>query len=102
MRLAVAVFEHSPEGLLVADARGRITKKNSAYRKIVGLPDGQIMGKPLNDMLFMGATASTSVLDPLKDGNQAQREQWAKNPAGHRFATGITVSVVRNDEGLIQ
>lgn len=102
LRLSNVVFEHSPEGLIVADAQGRVTKVNPAYRRIVGLGDGEIVGKNMNDILFMGATASQSILEALNGDNEAQWEQWAKNRSGKRYAARVTVSVVRDDEGAIQ
>lgn len=72
LRLSNVVFEHSPEGLIVADAKGRVTKVNPSYRRIVSLEDGEIIGKNMNDILFMGAAASQSILETLNGDNEAQ------------------------------
>jgi len=102
LRLSNVVFEHSPEGLIVADANGRVTKVNSAYRRIVGLADGEIIGQNMNDILFAGATAPQSILETLNGDNTAQWEQWAKSRAGKRYAARVTVSVVRDEDGTVQ
>ncbi len=102
LRLAAAVFDHSPEGLIIADAKGHVTKVNPAYRRITGIDHGDIVGKSLSDVLFTGATVSPSILETLKEGTEALWEHWAKNKAGKRYAARISVSVVRDNHGSTQ
>jgi len=100
--LSAAVFEHSPEGLLIADSKGRVTKVNPAFRRITGFEPVDVVGKPMNDILFAESKVPHTVLDPLRTMTQTEWEQWSKNKAGKRYATRINVSVVRDNEGLVQ
>ena len=102
MRLAGVVFDHSPEGIIVADAKGRVTKVNPAYRRIAGNEHGTLIGRQLSELLFVDTKSSTSVLDMLQGSDQTQWEQWCKGMTGRRYAARISVSVVRDHTGSIQ
>jgi len=100
--LSAAVFEHSPEGLLIADAKGRVTKINPALRRITGFEPGDVVGKPMSDALLADSKVSPTVLDPLRTMTQTEWEQWSKNKNGKRYAARISVSVIRDEEGEVQ
>ena len=100
--LSAAVFEHSPEGLLIADAKGRVTKINPAFRRITGFEPGDVVGKPMSDALLADSKVSPTVLDPLRTMTQTEWEQWSKNKNGKRYAARISVSVIRDEEGEVQ
>jgi diguanylate cyclase (GGDEF)-like protein/PAS domain S-box-containing protein len=102
LRLAAAVFDHNPEGLIVADARGRVTKINPAYRRIVGAEQSEVIGRQMSEVLFVGANASSSVLDALDGKDHTQWEQWCTTRSGRRYAARISVSVVRDESGNVQ
>lgn len=102
MLLSAAVFEHSLEGLLIADSRGRVTKTNPAFRRITGYEPQELVGKAITDVLFAEAKASPGVLDPLRTMTQTEWEQWCKSKTGKRYAARITMSVVRDTEGRVQ
>ena len=102
LRLAAAVFDHSPEGLIVADARGRVTKMNPAYARVVGTEAAEVIGRPMVDVLFFGANTSAGVLEALAGKDNAQWEQWCKTKTGRRYAARISVTAVRDDAGNLQ
>ncbi len=102
MRLAGVVFDHSPEGIIVADAKGRVTKVNPAYRRISGNEAGVLIGKDVSELLFTDAKSPTSLSDMLQGNDQTQWEQWSKGPTGRRYAARISVSIVRDRTGSIQ
>lgn len=102
LRLAAAVFDHSPEGVVVADAKGRITKVNPAYTRIAGCESKSVMGQGLSDVLFTETKTQSGVLDMLQGSDQAQWEQWCKSIDGRRYAARVSVSVVRDHTGSIQ
>ncbi len=102
MLLSAAVLEHSTEGVLIADSRGRITKTNPAFRRITGYEPQELVGKSIMDVLFAEAKASPGVLNPLRTMTQTEWEQWCKNKSGKRYAARINMSVVRDPEGQVQ
>jgi diguanylate cyclase (GGDEF)-like protein/PAS domain S-box-containing protein len=102
MRLAAVVLEHSPEGIIVADAKGRVTKVNPAYSRISGSPGSHALGRQLAEILFAGSKSPASVLDMLQGSDQTQWEQWCKAADERRYAARISASVVRDHTGSIQ
>jgi diguanylate cyclase (GGDEF)-like protein/PAS domain S-box-containing protein len=102
LRLAAAVFDHSPEGVIIADAKGRITKINPAYARITGCDSKGVIGQSLSEVLFTEAKAQSGVLDMLQDSDQTQWEQWCRSVDGRRYAARVSVSVVRDHTGSIQ
>ncbi len=102
LRLAAAVFDHSPEGLVVADAQQRVTKVNPAYERLAHVDAQSIVGQNLADVLLGGADASGDVFDKLETEDQTQWEQWCNNKRGKRYAARISVAVVKDDSGAVQ
>ena len=104
LRIAGAVFEHSPEGLLVADAKGRVTKSNPSYRRITNLDETEIVGQPLGAVLNAGAQGEEgpAVLSLAESGEDSQWEQWCKSKSERRYAARISVSAVRDVDGVAQ
>lgn len=102
LRLAGAVFEHSPEGLIIADAKGRVTKSNPAYRRITGFDIAEVMGKSLPTLLGRDAQPVDGASPFEGNGEDAQWEQWCKSKNGRRYAARISVSAVRDAAGEVQ
>ncbi len=102
MRIAGVVFDYSPEGIIVADPKGRVTKVNPAYRRIAGNDNAQVIGKQLAEVMFTESKSPSSVLDMLQGSDQTQWEQWCRSATGRRYAARISVSVVRDHTGSIQ
>lgn len=102
LRLAGAVFEYSPEGLIVADAQGRVTKSNPAYRRITNLAETDIVGQPMAAILNSGAQGVDGAAPAAEGIEDAQWEQWCKSKTGRRYAARISVTAVRDSAGVIQ
>ncbi|MCA0199595.1 MAG: sensor domain-containing diguanylate cyclase [Proteobacteria bacterium] len=102
LRLAGAVFEYSPDGLIVADANGRVTKSNPAYRRVTNLEEAEIVGQPLGAVLNHGAQGGDGALPIEENGEDAQWEQWCKSKTGRRYAARISLSAVRDADGVVQ
>ena len=102
LRLAAAVFDHSPEGLVIADAQQRVTKVNPAYERLAHIDARSIAGLKLADVLLGGADASGDVFDKLESEDQTQWEQWCKNKRGKRYAARISIAVVKDEAGVVQ
>lgn len=102
LRLAAAVFEYSPEGLIVADTKGRVTKANPSYRRITDLENADIIGQQLTAVLNSGAQSGDSILPLVEAGEDAQWEQWCKSKTGRRYAARISLSAIRTATGEVQ
>jgi diguanylate cyclase (GGDEF)-like protein/PAS domain S-box-containing protein len=102
LRLAAAVFDHSPEGLVIADAKRRVTKVNPAYERLAAVDPRSAVGQGLADVLLGGADTSGDVLDKLETQDKTQWEQWCNNKRGKRYAARISVAVVKDESGVVQ
>ncbi len=102
MRLAGVVFDHSPEGIVVADDTGRVTKVNPAYGRIAGIPAASVIGRQLPEILAAESNSPAGALNLLQGGDQRQWEQWNKSGDGRRYAAGISISVVRDHDASVQ
>jgi PAS domain S-box-containing protein len=50
MRELNAVFDQSPVGLVLSDRDLRVTRTNAAFRRLVGLPDEELIGRRPSDI----------------------------------------------------
>jgi len=101
-RIAAAVFQHSSEGLLVADSRLRVTRANPAFKRIAGLVNESVAGRQLADVLRIDPKTIRDVTATLERSPQAEWEQWVGDGASARKAWRIGLSVVRDDNGKPQ
>lgn len=101
-RIAAAVFQHSSEGLLVADARLRVTRANPAFKRIAGLINESVTGRQLADVLRIDLKTIRDVTATLERSPQTEWEQWVGDGASARKAWRIGLAVVRDDNGKPQ
>ncbi len=102
LRLAGTVFEHTSEGLLIADANQRITKTNSAFTGITGYTSQDVLGQVMRNVIFFDDKIYRDTMNDLENTGQLEWEQWGKNKAGDRFAARLALSVVKNESGIVQ
>lgn len=102
LRLAATVFDHTSEGLLVADAGERVTKVNRAFTSITGYEAAEVVGRPLRSVLFFDDKIYRDTMKDLKKSGQVEWEQWGNNKAGDRYAARQALSLVRGPDGTIQ
>lgn len=102
LRLASTVFEHTSEGLLVTDARERVTKTNRAFTAITGYGAAEVLGRPLRSVLFFDDKVYRDTMADLQKLGQVEWEQWGKNKDGDRYAARQALSLVRGPDGEIQ
>ena len=102
LRLAATVFEHTSEGLLVANAGGRVTKVNRAFTIISGFEEKDLIGQPLKSVLFFDDKIYRDTMDDLEKSGQVEWEQWCKNKAGERYAARQALSLIKSSDGEIQ
>lgn len=102
LRLAATVFEHTSEGLLVADAGQRVTKTNKAFTGVTGYSGEDVQGQLLRSVLFFDDKIYRDTMADLDKAGQIEWEQWGKNKKGERFAARLALSVVKNHAGAVQ
>lgn len=102
LRLAATVFDHTSEGLLVADSGERVTKVNRAFTAITGLSAKEVFGQPIRSILFFDDKMYRDTMTDLQKNGQVEWEQWCKNKAGDRYAARQALSLVRGPDGEVQ
>lgn len=102
LRLAATVFDHTSEGLLVADAGERITKVNRAFTVITGYEASEVVGRPLRKVIFFDDKIYRDSMADLKKSGQVEWEQWGNKKSGDRYAARQALSLVRGPDGTIQ
>ena len=103
LRLHARIVEDSDQGILIIDTDERIVSVNAAFTKITGyLPHEAIGQTP--DLLRSGvhdANFRAHVLAAMHGAGPWQGEIVGKRKNGELFPQSVSVSVVRNDEGVV-
>ncbi|MDX2224545.1 MAG: diguanylate cyclase, partial [Rhodospirillaceae bacterium] len=101
-QVAAAVFEQSSEGLVVADAHGRVTKTNPAFRRMARQGDADAARRPMFDLLGLDAKAEADLRAQLETAARAETDIWRDDPAGGRQAWRVALTAIRDDRGRVQ
>jgi two-component system KDP operon response regulator KdpE len=103
-----AVFDHSPEGFLVADASGAVVLTNSAAQRLLGPldPGATLDPHPLSGRAFLAdgrpcPPDDLPLLMTLRDGGDRRGELLIAQPDGLRVPVLVT-SVALRDDGVVQ
>jgi PAS domain S-box-containing protein len=84
-----ALFEASPDALLVVDARGEIMLANSAADKLLGYEPGALAGVSVDAL----------VPEAIRPRHAAYRESYARQPRARPMGTTQTELVARRRDG---
>jgi diguanylate cyclase (GGDEF)-like protein/PAS domain S-box-containing protein len=101
-RVAAAVFEHSTEGLVVADVHGRVTKTNPAFCRMTQLTASEAARRPLFALLGLDAKTEQELRARLETAAQAEIELWRDAGNGRRHAWRVGLSAIRDERGHMQ
>jgi len=124
-RVASAVFDQSADGLLVADARGRVLKVNPAFTRLTESTASALIGQPMNEAMQAEPKLYREALEALQKKEHTEWEQWlgeqwvgekwvggkraadkSAGPAGDRpgkrQAWRIGLSMIRDEQGRAQ
>ncbi len=94
------LFEFAPDGYLVTTARGRIGESNRAAVRMLKVPDGFLIGKPLVD--YVAKDDRPSFLDALRHMRDADRGVWTFRMTprkGDAIVAQVTAGAVRQRGG---
>ena len=82
-----AIFEASPDGIVVVDGDGVIRKANSATEALFGYPRVELVGNRVEVL----------VPDSLRAGHEAHRRRYAADPRPRPMGIGIELAGRRRD-----
>lgn len=97
------IIEHTIEGIIVTDRKGKIISVNQAFSEITGYTKEEVLGK--NPRLLQSSRQDDRFYINLwksieKDGSW-QGEIWNKRKNGEEFLSLLTISPVTNEAGEV-
>ncbi len=103
LRQAKTVFDNSNEGVMVTDADWNITGVNRALTEIIGHAEADLLGKPASILKSDRHDAAffENINTILLDKGCWQGEIWQRRESGEAYPQWASISVVRNEAGLI-
>lgn len=102
--LAASVFEQSPRGTMITDTEHRIRKVNSAFTRITGWSEAEVLGRR-ESMLSAGRDdprLRVEMQGALDDGGIWVGELWSRRRDGEVYPENRTVVAVRDAEQQLQ
>ncbi len=104
LRMAAAVFDNSQEGIFITDLRGAIISVNKAVTYITGFSQTELIGQ--NPRLLKsgrhGHDFYEALWNAVKKNGQWKGEIWNKRKNGEVFPEWLSISAIRNEEGLVE
>ncbi|WP_051443089.1 bifunctional diguanylate cyclase/phosphodiesterase [Curvibacter gracilis] len=103
-RLAANVFTFAREAISITDAQGTIIDVNAAFSRITGYERAEVLGK--NPRMLQSGRQSRAYYQAmwrsLTDSGYWAGEIWNRRKNGEVFAELLTISAVKNAEGVTQ
>jgi len=102
-KLHSSIIEDSDQGILITDVHERIVSVNAAFSRITGYEPNEAIGKT-TDLLRSGVHDSdfrAQVLSAMQGIGPWQGEIIGRRKNGELFPQSVSISAVRNDQGLV-
>ncbi len=104
LRLAATVFDHSKDGILIADPDGNIVDANPACSEISGYSREEIIGR--NPRMFSSGQHSAKFYEEmwgeLKARGHWQGELWNRTKDGEVYAERISIDAVLDEQERLE
>lgn len=103
IRLAAKVLENTSEGVLVTDEMGRILSVNPAFEIVTGYSEKEVLG--LYPSILQSGIHNKEFYEEMwkqiKGTGHWKGEIWNKRKNGEIFPEWITISSIKDDNGLV-
>ncbi|MES9991699.1 MAG: diguanylate cyclase [Candidatus Thiodiazotropha sp.] len=103
LMLAARVFQHSYEGFIITDANNEIVEVNQGFTDITGYSRDDVVGK--NPRILSSGRQPRSFYEELWHSLTTngfwRGEIWNRRKDGEIYAQLLSISEMRNDEGLV-
>ncbi len=100
VRIAATAFE-GQQGMMVADARGAILRVNSAFTRITGYPESEVVGR--NPYLLASGQHDEAfyrqMWQSIEQTGSWEGEVWNRRRNGEVYPERLTISAVRDEQG---
>ncbi|NLT55353.1 MAG: EAL domain-containing protein [Actinomycetales bacterium] len=101
LRISTAVFDHSPDGIAVLDAKTRVVSLNPAFTAITGYTATEMLGRPVG-LLYPGRRRKhlyRALLDTMRRHGHGEGEIRSRRKDGEEFLAHVDVSGVGGGDG---
>ena len=98
LQQAMAVIEHTSEGIILTDARGRIELVNKAFERITGYSEAEVLGQT-PALLSSGRHSEefyAAMWQRLNTDRKWQGEIWNRRKNGEVYHQWLTINTVLN------
>ncbi len=85
--VADALFEATPDGVIVSDAEGQIVRANASAERMFGCLPGRLVGEAVDRLLP----------ESLREGHARHRETYRRSPAARHMGRALELSARRTD-----
>jgi two-component system, NtrC family, sensor histidine kinase PilS len=94
------IVQSISSGLFTTDLGGRLTSFNRAASEIAGYTSSEVLGRPCWEIFDW--TEIRSLFRPLLEFSGGYRfDQYAKTKRGRTIPVGVTLSLLRDNEGIV-
>lgn len=104
LKRAASVFTHTNEGIIITDGSGSITEVNDAFSSITGYAPEDVLGE--HPRIFHSGRQSPAFYAEMSNTLLTQGywhgEVWNCRKNGEIYLERLTISAVKNAEGLLQ
>ena len=101
-RLA-AIVESSEDAIISKDLNGRITSWNAGAERLFGYGADEMVGRHISLLIPpMNLKEETEILDRIRQGKRIEHFETVRlDKSGQRIHVSLTVSPIRNSEGVV-
>jgi len=102
-QLAASVFDNAHEGIMITDPKGRIIEVNATFTELTGYSRAEAVGQT-PDLLKSGhhdPAFYEQMWQKIRDEGYWRGEIWNRKKSGEIFVEQLTISGVRNREGML-
>ena len=104
LQLAASVFDHTREGIVIADIEGNIIEVNDAFGRITGYSQAEALGR--NPSFLSSGRQNiefyVAMWECLTQQGYWNGEIWNRRKSGEEYAEMLNISAVRNAVGKTQ
>jgi len=105
LKLFASVFTHAREGILITDAHGILVEINDTFTDMTGYSPEEALGKNPRILLHSGLQSEDFYIArqrALDSSGHWSGEVWNKRKNGEVFAAMLTISAIRDEDGVLQ
>ena len=88
---------HMAEGLVLADAEGRVNFVNPAAERLLGLPGEELLGRRLPEVLFPSSGRPCALAAALRTGQVERRREEMARRDGSSFLAAMVAAPIRSE-----